>query len=119
MARIGKSKALPKPVPTFDPYSDISLDDLPTIESDLEIFKLGNNFLEAHKNIIDFFESLTGSRTSAYVTAEQVKQLKQTFTLKTSHKLSNVLIVVFVDFLDLQLNVILDKHDKSKHFAYV
>ncbi|MFZ6864225.1 hypothetical protein ACO0K7_16475 [Undibacterium sp. Ji67W] len=119
MSRTCKSKASPKSVPTFDPYSDILLDDLSTTELEFELPKPANNFLDAHKNIIDFFESLTGSRTGALVSAEQVKQLKQNFTLKASYKLSNVFIIVFVDFLDLQLNVVLDRNDKSRHFAYV
>jgi len=105
-----RKKPKSKPITSFDPYIDLSIDDFPPIE------QLNSEYF---KNIVDFFESLTGSRKNSYVTSAQVKQLMQDFTVKAVHKLPTVFILVLVDFMDSQLSIVIDKNDKSSHYAYI
>jgi len=35
------------------------------------------------------------------------------------HKLPTVFILVLVDFMDSQLSIVIDKNDKSSHYAYI
>jgi hypothetical protein len=111
MHRKRKSKS----VQTFDPSFDILLDGSPDPSIGYDA-----------RTAAGVLESLTGSRTNAFITAEQIRQVQKQLTLKTRHALDNDLHVLIFDDVQQtlggagsELTVILDAKGQSRHFAYV